>query len=337
MTASASNPIGPTSRIFFSQRLRLHYVDWGNPEAPPLLLVHGGRDHCRNWDWVAQASAQGLARHLRRTCAGMATASGRRTATTRWRPTSTIWRSSSTSRALAPVTIVAHSLGGNICLRYAGVYPDKVRKLVAIEGLGPSPKVHRRAHKKPMERAHDRRGSTSSASCRPAAAAQVPDHRGCLQAHAGREQASLRRAGAPPDRAGRQPERGRHLQLEVRQLRPRLATLRHDAMPTSRSLWKPRSPVRPCWSTARRAGRRTRRRTAASRISRPRASCRSRAPATGAPRPPRRLHGGARPLPLRPPEIAADPQCHPEPFPHPERFRHPEHGEGSFGIARRPE
>ena len=44
---------GPTSHTYFSQRLRLHYVDWGNPEAPPLVLVHGGRDHCRNWDWVA--------------------------------------------------------------------------------------------------------------------------------------------------------------------------------------------------------------------------------------------------------------------------------------------
>src|SRR5260370_7104116 len=44
---------GPTSRVYFSQRLRLHYVDWGNSGAPPLLLVHGGRDHCRNWDWVA--------------------------------------------------------------------------------------------------------------------------------------------------------------------------------------------------------------------------------------------------------------------------------------------
>ena len=30
---------GPTSRIFFSQRLRLHYADWGNPDAPPLLLL----------------------------------------------------------------------------------------------------------------------------------------------------------------------------------------------------------------------------------------------------------------------------------------------------------
>jgi pimeloyl-ACP methyl ester carboxylesterase len=40
---------------------------------------------------------------------------------------------------LAPVTLVAHSLGGNIALRYAGIYPDTVVRLVAIEGLGPSP------------------------------------------------------------------------------------------------------------------------------------------------------------------------------------------------------
>ena len=46
--------LGPTSHSYISQRLRLHYVDWGNPAAPPLILVHGGRDHCRNWDWVAQ-------------------------------------------------------------------------------------------------------------------------------------------------------------------------------------------------------------------------------------------------------------------------------------------
>src|SRR3546814_1068323 len=45
---------GPTSNSFISQRLKLHYVDCGNRGAPPLLLVHGGRDHCRNWDWVAE-------------------------------------------------------------------------------------------------------------------------------------------------------------------------------------------------------------------------------------------------------------------------------------------
>ena len=107
-------------------------------------------------------------------CAGMATASGRRTAITRWRPTSTTWRSSSTSRTLAPVTIVAHSLGGNICLRYAGIYPDKVRKLVAIEGLGPSPKVIAERGNKPMSermRELDRRAAQAVGP----RAAQVPD------------------------------------------------------------------------------------------------------------------------------------------------------------------
>ena len=46
--------LGPTSHTYFSQRLRLHYTDWGNPDAPPMILIHGGRDHCRNWDWVAE-------------------------------------------------------------------------------------------------------------------------------------------------------------------------------------------------------------------------------------------------------------------------------------------
>ena len=51
--------------------------------------------------------------------------------------------------------------------------------------------------------------------------------RGRLSPHAGGKPAPLRGAGAPPHRPRRQPERGRHLQLEVRQLRPRLAALRH--------------------------------------------------------------------------------------------------------------
>jgi pimeloyl-ACP methyl ester carboxylesterase len=42
---------------------------------------------------------------------------------------------------LAPVSIVAHSLGGNIALRYAGLYPENVHRIVAIEGLGFSPKL----------------------------------------------------------------------------------------------------------------------------------------------------------------------------------------------------
>ena len=45
----------PQSRYYQSQGLRLHFTDWGNPSAPPLLLVHGGLDHSRSWDHLAQA------------------------------------------------------------------------------------------------------------------------------------------------------------------------------------------------------------------------------------------------------------------------------------------
>jgi pimeloyl-ACP methyl ester carboxylesterase len=131
---------GPTSHAFVSQRLRLHYADWGNADAPPLLLVHGGRDHCRSWDWVADRL-----RHDWHVIAPDLRGHG----DSQWSPDGT-YETSAFVYDLAqlvhqldagPVTIVSHSLGGNVSLRYTGLYPELVRKIVAIEGLGPSPKV----------------------------------------------------------------------------------------------------------------------------------------------------------------------------------------------------
>ena len=45
----------PQDRFYESHGLRLHYADWGNESAPPLILVHGGRDHCRSWDAIARS------------------------------------------------------------------------------------------------------------------------------------------------------------------------------------------------------------------------------------------------------------------------------------------
>ena len=131
---------GPTSHAFVSQRLRLHYVDWGNPTAPPLLLLHGGRDHSRSWDWAAESLREDwhvIAPDLR----GHGDSA--------WAPDGNYPISAFVydlaqlihQLGVAPLTIVAHSLGGNIATRYTGLYPDNVRKLVTIEGLGPSPKV----------------------------------------------------------------------------------------------------------------------------------------------------------------------------------------------------
>jgi pimeloyl-ACP methyl ester carboxylesterase len=40
-----------------------------------------------------------------------------------------------------PLTFIAHSFGGNVVARYISAYPDRARKLVLVEGLGPSPPV----------------------------------------------------------------------------------------------------------------------------------------------------------------------------------------------------
>ena len=145
---------GPTSRIYFSQRLRLHYVDWGNLDAPPLLLVHGGRDHCRNWDWVAEELRRDwhiIAPDLRGHGDSQWSLDGTYTMAGYIYDLAQLVH----QQELAPVTIVAHSLGGNSALRYAGIFPDKVKKLVAIEGLGPSPKIlAERAKETIVERMH---------------------------------------------------------------------------------------------------------------------------------------------------------------------------------------
>jgi pimeloyl-ACP methyl ester carboxylesterase len=133
-------PAGPTSNSFTSQRLRMHYVDWGNREAPPLILQHGGRDHCRSWDWVAE--------ELRRDWHVIA-ADLRGHGDSAWSPdgdytmNAYVYDFAQLIHTLGhdQVTIVAHSLGGNIATRFTGLYTDKVRKLVNIEGLGPSPQV----------------------------------------------------------------------------------------------------------------------------------------------------------------------------------------------------
>ncbi len=132
--------LGPVSRTFISQRLRLHYLDWGNHGKPPLLLVHGGRDHARNWDWTAQALRDDwhvIALDHRGHGDSEWVSDGNYSAGDMVYDLAQLVH----QLDLAPVTIVAHSMGGQVCLRYAGIYPEMVRKLVAIEGLGPSPAV----------------------------------------------------------------------------------------------------------------------------------------------------------------------------------------------------
>lgn len=131
--------LGPTSQTFISQRLRLNYVDWGNAEAPPLILVHGGRDHARSWDWTAEALRDDwhvVAMDHRGHGDSEWVSDGN------YAVSDMVYDLAQLVHQLGrgPVTIVSHSMGGNVALRYAGTFPDMVKRVVAIEGLGPSPK-----------------------------------------------------------------------------------------------------------------------------------------------------------------------------------------------------
>jgi pimeloyl-ACP methyl ester carboxylesterase len=134
---------GPTSHLYYSQRLRLHYVDWGNEDKPKLLLVHGGRDHCRNWDWVAERLRDQyhiIAPDLRgHGDSEWALGGGYNEINYVYDIAQLVLQ-----KKMQPVTIIAHSLGGSIALLYSGLYPETVKKVVAIEGLGPSPEMAER-------------------------------------------------------------------------------------------------------------------------------------------------------------------------------------------------
>lgn len=125
---------------FTSQRLSLSYAEWGDPAAAPLLLVHGGRDQKRSWDRVA-----GRLSHHYRVIAPDLRGHGESdwVCDGDYGLLDFVYDVASLVEhlELGRFTLLGHSLGGNIALRYAGLFPGQVEKLIAIEGLGPSPKM----------------------------------------------------------------------------------------------------------------------------------------------------------------------------------------------------
>jgi pimeloyl-ACP methyl ester carboxylesterase len=124
----------PQSRYFQSQGLKLHFTDWGNASAPPLLLVHGGLDHSRSWDHLAQALAADfhvVAPDLRgHGDSGWATGSSYSLADHVYDLTNLM-----KSEGFWKAAIVGHSMGGMVSLTYAGAFPERVSRLVVLDGV----------------------------------------------------------------------------------------------------------------------------------------------------------------------------------------------------------
>lgn len=126
----------PVSRYYWSQRLKLHYVVWGDESAPPLLLIHGNRDHARTWDQVAVqlkleycVYAVDLRGH----------GDSQWSVGSQYSLPEFVLDVAMLGRELNrnPLTVIGHSLGGAVALEYTGVFPQFVKKVVAVEGLGP--------------------------------------------------------------------------------------------------------------------------------------------------------------------------------------------------------
>jgi pimeloyl-ACP methyl ester carboxylesterase len=123
----------PADRFYESQGLRLHYVDWGNETAPPLILVHGGLDHCRNWDAIARE----LQPHFHIMAPDL-----RGHGDSEWAKGSSyslvdhVYDLTRLMRfaGLQDAAIVGHSMGGMVALAYAGTYPAQVLRLGVLDG-----------------------------------------------------------------------------------------------------------------------------------------------------------------------------------------------------------
>src|SRR4051812_28643869 len=120
------------------RNLDYHVLQWGKP-APgqaPLVMVHGWMDVAASWQFVVDA-LQGDAWVIAPDWRGY----GR----TQWPGADNYWLPDYLAdldflldhySPAAPVNLVGHSMGGNVAMLYSGSRPERVRRLVNLEGFG---------------------------------------------------------------------------------------------------------------------------------------------------------------------------------------------------------
>ena len=53
MGVTFAQEVVPQDRFVTANGLRFHYLEWGSPDNPPMLLLHGFAQTCHSWDFVA--------------------------------------------------------------------------------------------------------------------------------------------------------------------------------------------------------------------------------------------------------------------------------------------
>ncbi|MHB8466623.1 MAG: alpha/beta fold hydrolase [Acidimicrobiales bacterium] len=125
------------ARFVHVNRIRLRVWEWGDEHAPAIICAHGAQDHGRMWDGFAPQLADLGYRVLAPDMRGHGD-SGRISS-------GHVWGASALDLALLarssgpPVGFVGHSFGSGQLMWVAAVWPELVRWVVSLDGLGPPP------------------------------------------------------------------------------------------------------------------------------------------------------------------------------------------------------
>jgi pimeloyl-ACP methyl ester carboxylesterase len=117
---------------------RIHYLEWGASDAPLIVMIHGWMDVAASFQFLVDAMQKRwrvVAPDLR----GFGqTESSRENTNGYWfyDYLADLDRLIDHVSPHAPVNLLGHSLGGNIVNIYAGVRPERIRRLVALDGFG---------------------------------------------------------------------------------------------------------------------------------------------------------------------------------------------------------
>ncbi|MGE5852462.1 MAG: alpha/beta fold hydrolase [Deltaproteobacteria bacterium] len=130
----------PRHSFIDAQGLRIHCLEWGHFDGEPLILVHGYLDLADSWRAFVAALETGQPnfRVIAPDCRGHGD-SGWIGAGGYYHFPDYVFDLDCVVRAhsLDSFTLIGHSMGGTISLLYAGTFPERVKKLVLIEGIGP--------------------------------------------------------------------------------------------------------------------------------------------------------------------------------------------------------
>lgn len=131
-------PRRPAQREIHRVRdLDFNVYRWPGADTEPLVLVHGWGDTAETWQFVVDQISE------RRTCLALDMRGFGRTE----RPQDGYWFADYLADLeaildlVAPdraVNLVGHSMGGNVVSLYAGIRPQRVHRLVNLEGFGMS-------------------------------------------------------------------------------------------------------------------------------------------------------------------------------------------------------